>query len=348
MPSRDSSTHDYYVIAAMLLALLLFYAGSQGVWYWLTYDLLDGRWACDLIINTVVQKSGVVPLAGIEGRFVWSASTVVLLTVIAAIVSVSAYVLLTTFRIWRIYIGIAIAIILAAMLLVIAFTIESDYRHYIPLAVSGQDCALTDANISRFEFGRYLLLNLQPGAGTNILNGITVLEQLLPVLLLVCNLFLVAALIGQVTESRHRSYSAEVLARQFARFRLLLLLGSAMFTAISLYTLSQFGWFAQMLQAYGAPGAESLRAVQRGVTLYIGTLNSIAMIILFLPPGWILWNRAQMLCRKENPDQSTQVCADWLEDKQLNIFAGPTIRIIVAVAPLLVSGAVMLLEKALM
>jgi hypothetical protein len=349
MATKDSSSHDYYVIAAMLLAVLLYFFVSHYLWYWLTYDLRDGRWVCDLITNGSAQlASGTVPLAGIEGRFIWAASAFVLLLVLVAVVSVSTYVLLSTLKQWRKLVGTMVSILLVAVLLVAVCTIETDYKHYMQVIFFDGECTFACSRVSGFDFVRYLLVLMQTNASTATLNGIAVLEQFLPLLVLACNLLLIAALLSLVAHNRRQSLSGEILIPRFAHFRLLLFLGSAMFTTIALYHLSQYGWLAQILQTYKNPGVEALRQIQRGVTLYIGTMNSIAIVLLFFPPGWILWRRAQLLCQAELPEQSRQARTDWLAEKQLTLFAGPTMRIIVAVAPLLVSGAIMLLEKALM
>lgn len=349
MAGKDSSLHDYYVIAAMLLALLLYFIAAHYLWSWLTADLRDAGWVCNLVSGASSPGAkGMLSLAGIEGRFVWAASAFVLFGVIVAIVSASLYILLAMVTRWRMLLGGVVILVLLGVLLASVFAVETDYKRYLQVLFSVQDCTFTNRQPAGFDFFRYLLVILQSTAGATTLNGIAVIEQLLPVLVLVCNVALIAVLIALSAPHLHPLLQVETLSKRFAYFRLLFFFGSGLFTAIALYHLSQYGWLAQILQAQHNPGAESLRHIQRGVTLYISTLNTMAIVILFLPPGWILWRQAQTLSETELPELSRQARADWLADKQLTLFAGPTMRILVAAAPLLVSGAIMLLEKALM
>lgn len=340
MPARDSSSYDYYVIAAMCLALLLYVFMSQYLWYWLTYDLRDVDWVLDLInTGSTPDAGGTAPLAGIDGRFVWAASAFVLLLLLVTIVSVSAYILLARLERWRKLVISIATILLIGVSLAAVFTVEENYKVY------SQEIFF---EVTEFNFIRYLLFLLQDKASVCTLNGLAVVDQLLPLLVFVCNLFLIAALIGLVMYNRRQSFGAEMLISQFACFRLLLFLGSALFTLIALYHMSQYGWLAQMLQADNNQAAQSVRQIQRGVTLYIGTINSVAIVLLYFPPGWILWRRAQLLCQAESSEHSRQARADWLADKELMFFSGPAMRIIVAAAPLLTSGAIMLLEQVMM
>lgn len=349
MSNQGRPLQHNYIIAAMLLVLLLYSFMSQYLWYWITYALRDGRWVCDMIKNSSsLATNGKLLLAGIDGRLVWAASTFVLVIVLVSVVTVSIYILLSTLKQWRKHVVTIVTALLIGALLFAVFTFKTDYKYYVQVSYSGQDCKLASNIATVFDFVRYLLVLVQTKMSADTLNGIAVVEQSILLLVFVCNLMLIAALISLVAHNPRQLRSVQLLARRFGQFRLLIFMGSAMFTTIALYHMSQYGWFAQIFQADKLPGVETLRQIQRGVTLYIGTINSIAIVLLFFPPGWILWQYAEQLSQSELTDQSRKARNDWLADKQLTLFAGPIMRIIVAVAPLLVSGAIMLLEKALL
>jgi hypothetical protein len=345
---------DYLVLAAMLVALALFFVAHQAIWGWLTEDLRDGAWICALTDTAIFAEAAKVDahFRGLEGRFVWAASALLLIAVIAAIVAGSAYSVLATITRWRGGVAVVGALILLTIPLAGALTATPDHQSYMNLSSSPGGCGFANVGEGPFQFSRYLLLIFQPyyetGARVPLLDVFSLFEQLLPALVWVCNLFVLAALLVVAWPDRDASLETPGLARRIACFRLLLVLGSALFTAISLYYLSQYAWFAQALAAGGPEGAEQLRGLQRGVTLFLATSNSLAIVLLFAPPGWILSRRAIALSRREALDISGQTRSEWLTQKELNIFSGPVMRAALAAAPLLVSSGVMLLERALM
>jgi hypothetical protein len=341
------------VLGAMLIALALFAVAHQVIWEWLTRDLRDGTWICGLTDGASAGEAANTDkrLVGIEGRFVWAASVLLLLLVMASIVAASAYSVLATMTRWRAAVAAAGALILVGVPLASGLAATADYQGYTGLSSAGSGCGFVDRE-GPFQFSRYLLLIFAPyyeaGASVPLLDGFALFEQLLPGLVMVCNLFLLAALLTLAWPGRDQPFESPGLARRIARFRVLLVLGSALFTAISLYYLSQYAWFAQVLAADDPAGAEQLRGLQRGVTLFLATGNSLAIVLLFAPPGWILSRRALALSHREAPAASGQERSEWITQNALDVLSGPVMRVALAAAPLLVSGGVMLLEKALM
>lgn len=344
---------DYLVLAAMLVALVLFAGTHQAVWNWLTHDLRDGGWICPLIEPGSATEAATpdMRLVGIEGRFVWAASGLLLLSVMGTIVAVCAYSVLVTLTRWRAAVAVAALLILIVLPLASMLTADPDYRAYTQLSSTAAGCDFADRGGRAFQFSRYLLPILapyyEPGFEVPLLDGFALFEQLLPALVMVSNVFLVVALLTLAWPSTHWPSDPAPLAARMALFRLLVVLGSTLFTAISLYYLSQYGWFAQVLAASNPEGAAQLRGLQRGVTLFLAASNSLAIVLLFLPPGWILSRHAVTLYQKEISAASPQPRSEWLAEHGLTLLSGPAIRIAVASAPLLVSGGVMLLEKAL-
>jgi hypothetical protein len=338
---RDSKI-DVLVLAAMLAALVLFAGAHQGIWEWLTLDLHDGSWMSGLTGAASVAEGARADLrlVGVEGRFVWAASALVLLVVVTAITAIGAFSILESVTRWRPAIAVAIVLVVIGV-----------PAGGVLGATAGYQAYMNDIE-GPFQFSRYLLSVFAPyyeaGARVPLLDGFAYFEQVLPALIMMVNIILLAALLVLAWPAGKGSRDTAVLARRVARFRLLLVLGSALFTTLSLYYLSQYAWFAQVLAAGSGDGAEQLRALQRGVTLYLATVNSLAIVLLFAPPGWILWRRSLALSHSEVPEAVGKARSEWLESEGLNILSGPVMRVAVAAAPLLVSGGLMLLETALM
>jgi hypothetical protein len=350
--SMNNNKQYYLVLGMMLLALLLYSWAYQFIWHWLTYDLSDGRWILSMIDPASSSKT-IDPdmrLIGIEGRFIWAASLLFLLLAIFGMVLASIYTVLNSISRWRVIVGVVSLLLLAGMGIVFGIPIEADYQSYMGLIHAGDGSGFQQDAAQPFQFSRYLLLIFQPYYSQATLNIFSVIEQWLPALVFIANVFLIIALLVLTLIAIQATPDSNSLARRFVHFRLLLLMGSALFTAIALYYLSQYSWFAQVLSATHSDGASLLRELQRGVTLFLGTSNSLSLLLLFLPPGWILTHQARALYQNEistlsetAPSEST-----WLANTRLTLFSGPAMKIVIITAPLLVSGALMLTEKALM
>ena len=106
--------HEYLVLAGMLVALALLSGAYQAIWDWLTQDLRDGGWICALTDAASAAETAKVELSllGLEGRLVWAASMLLLLSVMVVIVAVSASSLLATITRWRGAVAVVGALIL--------------------------------------------------------------------------------------------------------------------------------------------------------------------------------------------------------------------------------------------
>jgi hypothetical protein len=206
-----------------------------------------------------------------------------------------------------------------------AGTASASKRDYFLLAtmlvaLAVGECAFADSGSGSFQFSRYLLLIFAPyhDAGSRILllDLFAFFEQVLPALVLVCNLFSLAALLTLAWPSGREALGTEGLARRIARFRVLLMLMSALLTSRSVYYLSQYAWFAQVLAAVNTTGAEQLRGLQRGVTLFLATSSSLGIILLFTPAGWILSRRALALSDGVTSAASPHARSAWIRKKR--------------------------------
>ena len=332
----------YSVIALMLLGLLLHSVVQQNLVQWISLDLRSGDWACSLAGQ--IDSASLSPLSGIEGRFLWTASLTLLLVSIGLLLAASIHSLVQRLPRGRLSIGIGLAALLSGALLWMALTTPADHRQFMQLS-DGAACGF-DPN-PHFLFSRFLLVIFQPLYQSATLDFISYAEQLLPTLLLPCNLLLLLGLLSTLQINEPGDVAPQELSTRIGRYRLLALLASALFTTLSLYHMSMAGWFAQVMAASSSDAAEQLHALQRGITLYYGIANSLALSLFFLPTGWLLNRQAIALCEKESALETEQSRDEWMERHRLKIFSGPLMQIGAVLAPLLASGGMTLLQTAM-
>jgi hypothetical protein len=330
------------VLALMLLGLALYHFAQLTLWDWITHDLQVGDWACALASNIAVVSGS--PLTGIEGRLLWAASLILLVLSMGLLLAAGVYSLVQRLPGRRLAVGIGLGVGLGGLVAALATATASDYRQFMSLAEGGT-CAFSDAQA--FHFSRYLLLIFEPHYQTATLDLLSYAEQLIPALLLPSNLLLLLGLLATVWVSRPADLTLAGLATRIDCYRLLLLLASALFTTIALYHMSQYNWFAQVLAATSGEGAEQLRGLQRGVTLYFGVINSLALALFFLPTGWLLARQAEAMAEREPGLDTLPARADWLRLHRLTIFSGPMMQLGAVFAPLLASGGMTLLQQGL-
>jgi hypothetical protein len=335
-------SHQVSIIALMLLGLLLFNFAQLELWQWLADDFRDGAWACGLIRQPNPLPAS--PLSGIEGRFLWTASLILLLLSIGLLLAASAYSLVQRLSQRRLPVAAALIGAILALLALAAGSANPDYLQFMQLT-ENQPCGF--AAREDFLFTRYLLLIFQPYYQAATLDMLSYVEQLLPNLLLPTNLFLLLGLLSTVWLNAPLSCTLEGLAARIARFRLLLFSASTLFTATALYHMSEFNWFAQVLALSNSEGAALVYGLQRGITLYLGLINSLAMALFFLPSGWLLSRQAMALRSTQSKPDTPHEREEWLSQHGLKIFSGPLMKFGAIFAPLLVSGGMTLLQRAI-
>lgn len=331
-----NNNQQYLVIAFMLLGLSLFTFGSQTLFHLITLDLQDGAWSCALT-EAQAPASGAA-LIGIEGRLIWSASLVLLLLSMGLLLAASAYSLMRRLPRWA---ALATPLLLVTGIALALFATPADHQQFTGRLA---DTACGFEEQQAFHFSRYLLPLFAAYYQASTLDLLSYVALLSGRLLLPCNLLLLAGLLATVWLREPERYTPQGLSARIARFRLLLLLGSGLFTAIALYSLCEYNWFAQVAAAGNEAAGEQLRGLQRGLTLYLGTLNSLAMALFFLPTGWLLTRQANALAERESDPQSREA---WLDQNDLRIFSGPLMKIGSLIAPLLASGGLLLLQQGL-
>ncbi len=331
---------QYAVIALMLLGLLLFHFVQQGLWQWLSHDFHDGGWACQLAARISPQQTS--PLTGIEGRFLWTSSTILLLVSIGMLIAASAHSLIQRLPSRRLPVALGLTLTLLALLGLLFANTTPDHQQFMQLS-SGPECGFAEQE--GFTFMRYLLLLFQPYYRSGTLDYLSYAEVILPPLLLLTNLLLLLGLMATAWPKAPSSRPLEELAIRIARYRLLLLLASALFTAIALFHMSEYAWFAQVVAESDSQDANLMRGLQRGVTLYFGVTNSLALTLFFAPIGWLLWRQALALSSQEALE-TPQAREAWLAQHGLKLFSGHLMQIGALFAPLLVSGGLTLLQQA--
>ncbi len=333
---------QYALLALMLLGLALFHLIQLKLWEWIAHDLSDGAWACALALR--IGDGQTSALVGIEGRFLWTASLILLLLSMALLLIVSVHSLAQRLPRWRQATRIGLGLGLGGLVIGVIASTPSDHQQFMQMA-QGTACGFTEKPV--FHFSRYLLLLFQPHYQPLTLDALSYTEQLLPALLLPCNLLLTLALVATVWLKNPADGTLPDLAARMARYRLLLLAASALFTALSLYHMSEFRWFGQVMAASDGDGAGLLSSLQRGLTLYLGTTNTLALAIFFLPTGWLLAQQASALAAREPGLDTLDAREDWLGLHQLKLYSGPLMQIGAVLAPMLVSGGMTLLQQGL-
>ncbi len=333
---------QYGLIALMLLGLALYYLIQQRLWAWIAHDLRGGEWACALARQ--IDGAQASPLVGVEGRFLWTASLLLLLLSLALLLIVSLHSLIQRLPKRRTQAGVVLGLALGGLVIALVAATPSDHGQFMRMA-PGAECGFLEK--PDFHFSRYLLLLFQPYYQPATLDALSYVERLMPALLLPCNLLLTLGLLATVWRRDPAACAAQELAARIARYRLLLLSASVLFTTLSLYHMSEFRWFGQVMAASGGEGAALLRGLQRGLTLYFGTTNSLALAIFFLPTGWLLAQQASALAAREPGLDTLAAREDWLGLHQLKLYSGPLMQIGAVLAPMLVSGGMTLLQQGL-
>ncbi len=333
---------QHTVIALMLMGLLLFHFAQQGLWHWLSLDFHDGGWACQLAARSAPQQAS--PLTGVEGRFLWIASTILLLVSIGMLLAASIHSLIQRLPSRRLPVALGSTLTLLALLALLIANTSPDHQQFMQLS-DGPECGFAEQE--SFTFMRYLLLLFQPYYRPGTLDYLSYAEVILPPLLLLSNLLLLLGLLATAWLREPSSGSVDELASRISRYRLLLLLASALFTAIALYHMSEYNWFAQVVELGDAQDANLMRGLQRGVTLYFGIINSLALSLFFGPIGWLLSRQALALSSRDQAFETPQAREAWLEQHGLKLFSGHLMQFGALFAPLLVSGGLTLLQQAL-
>lgn len=326
------------LLALMLLGLALYQFAHGKLWDWIAHDLRGGDWASALAGNIAGMSPS--PLMGIEGRLLWAASLILLVSSMGLLLAAGAYALIRRLPQRRVAAGIVLGVGLSVLVAGLVAATTADYRQFMGLAEGGSDTP-------SFNFTRHLLLIFQPYYQAATLDLLSHAEQLIPALVYLCNLLLMLALLATVWVRRPADLTSAELATRIDCYRLLLLLASALFTTIAFYHMSQYNWFAQVLEATNGEGAEQVRGLQRGITLYFGVINSLALALFFFPTGWLLTRQAEAIGEREPVLATVEAQSDWLKRHRLTIFSGPMMQLGAVSAPLVVSGGMTLLQQAL-
>lgn len=324
------------VIGFMLLGLLLFFAASRYLFHWITLDLQDGAWSCELAAQVAASSGN--PLTAIEGRLLWSASLILMLLSMGLLLAASTYSVMRRLPRWA---ASAIPLLLLAGVTLAVITTPADHQVFMG-RLADKACGFDEQ--LPFHFSRYLMPLFAPYYRASTLDLLSYAGGLSANLLPICNLLLLAGLLSTVWLRNPAHVTPDGLAQRIARFRLLLLLGSGLFTAIALNSMSEYSWFAQVAANGNEAAGAQLRGLQRGLTLYLGTVNSLALALFFLPVGWLLRQQADALAGQASAEETRD---NWLERHHLRIFSGPLMKIGSLVAPLLASGGLLLLQQGL-
>lgn len=340
-------------LALLLILVPLVYIGSFIAFSYGTLDLLDGRWAVQLIGHLEGLDRTLAGLLGARSRLVWAALTLLFLLAMTAATGVGLLVLARRAgrHRWPVLgASVAIATIFG---LVFWFLAQRQFAGCL-FEVCGPTCAATSSG------SPFLIIPYMGGVFCRLYDpafvgffwaffGIAVPLQA-PVNLL----FFIAVLSLVVGPRGIADWNAAELRQRNSDFRGLLLIGSALLTLTVLMELTLWGWLAEL--AAGWPEVQRLHNLQIGSALFWGVCNTAMLLLTFAPIGHHLrrLSRALAISQCDAPDQSAGRPADlpaletWERDHGITLMgrtAWP--QILALLAPLLTGAFAFLFESSL-